>query len=424
MGRETAASLLPPNWSIARIASTTNRATQDRRPLAWLAGAWQSSPPPTPAARSMTRTLIVALALTPAVALAQLAERPLLIEARVPKPPTVAHGNEGSVLVYELHVTNFEPRELTWTGLEGTDAATGATLFSLSDTALVRDMSRPGATGSQVTAQNRPRLAGGQRAHVFLYVPLAGAAPKAIRHRLTMQDSAGPRTLVLPDIAVTAEPLVLAPPLKGGYWLAANGPARTSGHRRALIPIGGTPAIAQRFAIDYVMLDSSFKTFRGDQLKNTSYYCYGADALAVGDGIVVATKDSIPENVPGINSRAVPITLQTVGGNHVILDLGGGHFAFYAHLQPGSLRVKLGDRVKKGQALGLVGNSGNSTEPHLHFHLADSNSPLGAEGIPYAFESVDVMGRCQGFGSGCSTGAAHTKRRIMPFQNDIVRFPK
>lgn len=373
----------------------------------------------------MTRTLLLALALTPVVAFAQLAERPLLIEARVPKPPTIAHGSEGSFLVYEVHVTNFEARELTWTGLDGSDAATGASLFSLADTALARDMARPGATGSQIAPANRPRMAGGQRAVVYLYVPLgAAAAPKAIRHRLTMQDSVGTRTLVLPDVAVTQEPVLIAPPLEGGNWLAGNGPARTSGHRRALIPIGGTPAIAQRFAIDFVMVDSTWKTFRGDQLKNDSYYCYGVDALAVGDGIVVARKDSIPENIPGANSRAVPITLETVGGNHVIIDLGGGRFAFYAHLQPGSLRVKLGDRVKKGQVLGLVGNSGNSTEPHLHFHIADGTSPLGSEGMPYAFETLDVMGRCQSFGSACSVGAAQAKRRVMPFANEIVRFPK
>ena len=123
-------------------------------------------------------------------------------------------------------------------------------------------------------------------------------------------------------------------------------------------------------------------------------------------------------------SRAVPITLETVGGNHVILDIGNGHYAFYAHLQPGSLRVKMGDRVKKGATLGLVGNTGNSTEPHLHFHLADSNSPLGSEGIPYVHETLDVVGRCTSIMVGCTVGAAETKRRIMPQANEIVRFPR
>jgi murein DD-endopeptidase MepM/ murein hydrolase activator NlpD len=369
--------------------------------------------------------LLLALALTPLSLFGQLAERPLFVEARVPKPPTIASGNDAQFLIYELHVTNFEARELTWTGLEATDAATGASLFTLTDSALARDMSRPGATGSQITPANRPRIAGGQRAFVYVFHQLGtGQRPAAIRHRLTLVDSVGARTLVMRDVPVTLEAAVIGPPLRGGNWLAGNGPARTSGHRRTIVPINGVPAIAQRFAIDFVMVDSGGRTFKGDRLKNEDYYAEGVDALAVADGIVVATKDSIPENVPGITSRAVPITLETVGGNHVILDIGNERYAFYAHLKPGSLRVKLGDRVRRGAVVGLVGNTGNSTEPHLHFHLSDGNSPLGAEGIPYVFETLDVLGRCQNIGSGCSVGAAQAKRRAMPFQNEIVRFPK
>ena len=116
-------------------------------------------------------------------------------------------------------------------------------------------------------------------------------------------------------------------------------------------------------------VNDDHKTFTGDQLKNENYLAEGNNALAVANGTVVEVKDSIPENVPGINSRAVPITLETVGGNHVIIDIGGGYYAFYAHLKPGGVKVKLGDKVKRGQVIGLVGNTGNSTEPHLHFHI-------------------------------------------------------
>ena len=188
--------------------------------------------------------------------------------------------------------------------------------------------------------------------------------------------------------------------------------------------MGGTPSIAQRFAIDWVKIDDNSRTFTGDSLKNSSYYAWGQDALAVGDGVVVETKDSIPENIPGAASRAVTITLETVGGNHVIVDLGGGRYAFYAHLQPGSLRVKLGDKVRKGQVVGLVGNSGNSTEPHLHFHLSDGNSPLGSEGIPYGLASFELVGRCKNFGSGCERSPASTRLREVPLANMLVRFPQ
>ena len=86
--------------------------------------------------------------------------------------------------------------------------------------------------------------------------------------------------------------------------------------------------------------------------------------------------------------------------------------------------MKLGERVKRGQVLGLVGNSGNSTEPHLHFHISDASSPLGSEGIPYAFESLEVVGACQSLAGGCTRSAAPTVRHgEMPVANELVRFP-
>jgi murein DD-endopeptidase MepM/ murein hydrolase activator NlpD len=100
---------------------------------------------------------------------------------------------------------------------------------------------------------------------------------------------------------------------------------------------------------------------------------------------VVGIKDGIIENKPV--SRAVPITIETIAGNFVSLDLGNGRYAHYAHLQPGSLRVKVGDRVKPGQVLGLLGNSGNSDAPHLHFQITDGPSFLESEGVPYSLPS-------------------------------------
>src|SRR5262249_8373941 len=125
------------------------------------------------------------------------------------------------------------------------------------------------------------------------------------------------------------------------------------------------------------------------------------------------------------------ITLDNVVGDYITLDLGRGHFAVYAHLQPGSLKVKVGDRVRAGQVLALLGNSGNSDAPHLHFHLVDANSPLGAEGIPYAFEQFDQLGVAgdpdvfvAGGGWKAEAGAKPTpQRREFPLDNAVVAFP-
>ena len=366
--------------------------------------------------------LTVVVAAVPASA--QLGVMAPAMEVRVPKPPTVTHGGGETILPYELHITNLTTQPFTITRLEVVNADNNAVIATLADSALARAISR---VGVRTPPPERAHVGAGLRAVVYMWVPVKGTPPHAIRHRvMTKLDtgSASPTVLETPAVPVSNDLVVIAPPLRGGPWLAANGPSAESGHRRAMIPLSGSYYIAQRFAIDWVKLDARYKTYSGDSLKNSSYYAYGNDALAVADGIVTEVKDSIPENVPGINSRAVPITLETVGGNHVIIDIGGGRYAFYAHLQPGSIRVKLGARVKRGQVLGLVGNSGNSTEPHLHFHVSDASSPLGSEGVPYIFESLQIVGSCQSLGGGCSMSTTPTVRhREMPVANELVRFP-
>jgi murein DD-endopeptidase len=375
-------------------------------------------------ARLVAVALVVIAA--PAAMTAQGASLPAPLELRVPKPPTVAPAENAPFLAYELHITSFTPRPVALKKIEVLDgAADRRVLLSLSDSLLMRAVARPGVT---LTGTERLKLSGGTRGIVYLWVPTAGASvPQSVLHRLTVELGSGDsvRTLTLDGATtpVTADAVVIGPPLRGGVWLTANGPANESGHRRALIPVAGTPSIAQRFAIDYVRVGTDDKTFTGDQLKNESYHAQGNDALAVANGTVVAVKDSIPENVPGITSRAVPITLETVGGNHVIIDIGGGKYAFYAHLQPGSLKVKVGDRVKRGQVIGLVGNSGNSTEPHLHFHISDGNSPLGSEGVPYRQESFEVVGKCRTFNMGCQRSAPVSRKGEVPLANMLIRFP-
>ncbi len=350
------------------------------------------------------------------------------LELRVPKPPTLATIDGQGVLVYELHLTNFSPVAQNIRRIEVLDDATPVhVLLTLEDSALANAMLRPGVSPPPA-AIDRARLAGGLRAVVYLWTPVSATAPpKRVSHRITelqgSGDSAVTHTIVGGAAVVATSVATIAPPFHGGPWLAANGPGPVSGHRRALIPVDGTPAIGQRFAIDYVKLDTTGKTYSGERLVNANYYAYGEEALAVADGIVAARKDSIPENIPGATSRAVPITLETIGGNHLTIDIGGGRFAFYAHLQPGSLRVKVGDKIRKGQVIGLVGNSGNSTEPHLHFHISDAPSPLGSEGLPYVMESFTLVGRCKAAFLGCVAVPGETRRREMPSGVMVIEVP-
>jgi murein DD-endopeptidase MepM/ murein hydrolase activator NlpD len=356
-------------------------------------------------------------------------QKPLDVPAEVSVPiaPTAFKGGGGkTILCYEMHITNFSRGDLVLTKAEVLNSGSAsASLASYGGDELAKRVLRPGVAAN--TTADKLKIGAGLRLVLYVWIEIDKnqAVPTSLDHRLSFKVGDYPDELTIQSakIAVAGKPVLISPPLRGSEWLAANGPGDASGHRRALVPVGGGVHIAQRFAIDFVQLREDGKTFTGDAKDNKNYRCYGTDALAVADGTVVATKDGIPENVPGENSRAVAITLETVGGNHVILDLGGGHYAFYAHLQPGSLRVKMGDKVKRGQVLGLVGNSGNSTEPHLHFHISNSNSPLGSEGLPYALASFEVEGKGWGWKPGGSGSAVQKRDMEMPVENEVVRFP-
>ena len=203
---------------------------------------------------------------------------PPLLELRVPKAPTLGSTETGSIIAYELHVTNFSPQAMT---LKGVDVLSGSkdgnVLFTLADSMLTASISRPGLS---VPAAERTKIAGGTRAVVFVWMPLdARTAPTAIRNRVRVEQGTGDSTrteqLEGAVISVTRMGDVIGPPLRGGVWLAGNGPSARSGHRRALIPIGGAPSIAQRFAIDWVRVNDTDSTYSGDRLKNENYIAEG-----------------------------------------------------------------------------------------------------------------------------------------------------
>jgi murein DD-endopeptidase MepM/ murein hydrolase activator NlpD len=222
-------------------------------------------------------------------------------------------------------------------------------------------------------------------ANMWITLPAGAAVPARLTHRLTFNN----QVFDGPEVIVATQPLpVLSRPFRGSDWLANGGPENTSDHRRATMPNGLT---AQRFAIDWFQFWPDGKEFHGPSKDNKSYAAYGTEVLAVADAVVATVQDNIPENTPGRNSRAVPITSEAVGGNVVILDIGSSRYAVYAHLQPGSLRVKVGDRVQRGQVIALLGNSGNSTGPHLHFQVVDRNSLLDSEGVPYVIDSFEAF---------------------------------
>jgi peptidase M23-like protein len=346
----------------------------------------------------------------------------LPVQAFVPTAPIVFHGDGSGLLCYEIYLTNMskEGWVLQRITAMGDD---GPALLKLDGKDLQSALRHPGRPDLKDDALYE--LAPGERVIAFIWIKLSGPVPVRLRHELTFKKSGSDKLLEMNGATTKVSDAIttITPPLRGKNWLAGNGPSNISDHRRAITVIDGTPHIAQRYAIDWVQIDEKGSTYKGEAKDNRNYYCYGAEALAAADATVVEVKDGIPENTPGEASHAVEITLETVAGNHVNLDLGGGVFAMYAHFQPGSIRVKVGDKVSRGLVLGLVGNSGNSSEPHLHFQLMDRNSPLGSEGLPYRME-FQLTGHSSGLEHPTIDHfpSPRTEQGEMPLENEIVDF--
>lgn len=200
-------------------------------------------------------------------------------------------------------------------------------------------------------------------------------------------------------------------------------------HRMALNPINGEVWAAERFAIDYVQLGPDGRVFTGEKSDVGSYPYFGTDILAVGDGPVVSVLDGLPEQVPG--TAPTGLTLEQYGGNHVVQDLGGGNYAFYAHMQTGSVKVKPGDRLSTGQVIGALGNSGNTDAPHLHFHVMSTPDPLRSDGLPFVFSSYRLDSRVTGDLDGLLNGepaalvpgfAPRDEKDSSPLVDDVMTY--
>ena len=315
------------------------------------------------------------------------------VEFFYPPSPIIQHGTPR--LVYEMRISNYVPLSYV---LDSLDVSAGVKTFTFSGDKL-RDMMRYFGEKER-TAQSR-RFEAGQSAVIYFMLAFDRPenVPQTLRHTLHITAPDGSHhALAAEPLNVTRQvPTVVAAPLRGNDWLAGdsvhNGP--DAAHRRTILLWGGHPWLAQRYAIDWVryrMVNGIATTWSGPEDQNSSYFCYDAPIYSVADGTVVDAMDGIAENIPHSGKYAVDINFINAGGNHVVVNIGGNRYAFYAHMRPGSVRVKMDERVKAGQVLGHIGNTGSSTEPHLHMHIVDRPSFLAGNGVPYEFASYSASG--------------------------------
>lgn len=347
----------------------------------------------------------------------------LMPTADVIAPPSPFVGTDKQRhLVYEIQVHNDTRKRIRLDRLEVAGRAGGRPLATYRGAAIAGLLSPIDRTDRHVRSLGR-----GRKGVLFLDVtlPRARRVPAALVHRLRFTLASRPRRTVTVTGARTAvdrrAPLRLAPPLQGDRLLAVDL------HTRGLMPAGGRLYFSQRYALDIVRLNAAGdNTYVGDRGLNESYLIYGAQVTAAGPGRVIATRNDIPDNTP-VGTLPQPVTLDNVAGNYVVQSLPGRRYALYAHFQPGTVRVAPGDRVQAGQVLGLVGNSGNSDEAHLHFHLANRPAFFAANGRPYVFGAFRLQGHLRNLESDSPTlappAAPRNRSAQLPLHGDIVAFP-
>ena len=355
-----------------------------------------------------------------------------IVTVNVPAEPIPVRSAGSIALAYELHIANLGAQPLRIERLEVRAASTADStpIATYTRREVERDMRLLGARGAKAPKALVP----GVRAILFVWLTFDSLAevPRALSH--TVLFSNGDTARASPVSVRRPTALAFETPVSAGDWWVALGPSNTAEHRRAIIRVGEDTVVhlAQRFAIDWVTIDARGEYARDHKgRQNADWYGYREPVRAVADARVAAVVDGIPDNTPGENSRAVPMTVGTVLGNYVLLDLGAGdnglhRFALYGHLESGSLRVQPGDSVHRGQMIAAIGNSGNSDGPHLHFHITEApdaaTAPLRGEGIPFVLDSFLVVAHDpERVSQGARLTALGSHRSALPTEGDVIR---
>ena len=305
------------------------------------------------------------------------------LKMAIPFPVQVYNGNNITSIVYELHLIDSLTRPVEFISFN----------ISANNKTLLQDS----------ICEILPKKTDTNRYIKYIWINV-DKVPKLLTHKITYKIE-GNLYSFIKDIEVNEGSVIsIGLPVRKGIWYM-EGPNNYD-HRNFTTPTKShydstqnaykLGYCNQRFAIDFDKVGENGLLFKNKGARNSDYYCYQEDIIAVADGIVVGVKDSIPDmpHPPEIEEFIKP---SDGTGNLVLLDIGNGIIANYAHCVPYSIRVHVGDTLKKGDFIAKIGNSGNSAGPHLHFHLSKPDFTkvdrtdytgmfIAAEGVSYVFD--------------------------------------
>jgi murein DD-endopeptidase len=340
--------------------------------------------------------------------------RTLPVDISVRERPTAVLLSDGRWHVaYGVFIASWMDRDVRIQSVAVRDA-NSSVLVALYDSSALANPFRQRATyyvESAASSFANLLLAHGRTAFVSVdfVVPGPGALPLEIQHLVTFapdsllamrrdDGSVSTELIARSEPRATGQPVrVIAAPVRGGPWRCANGLAYDNAHSSLYPYRTSAMRVPQRFGCDFFKVDSAGNTLPNpfpDTIANAMFYGYEQPVVAVADGEITHVTDGVPENVPqadGSTRMPVPLTNETVSGNWIALRIADNTYAFYAHLKPGSIRVRNGQRVRRGEVLGLLGNSGNAVGPHLHFHLGNRNALNESDAVPYVFHTFELL---------------------------------
>lgn len=335
--------------------------------------------------------------------------------------PRIDRTDHGAAVRYELEVANSGPAPVRLMSLTVRGTAQAGQMLHLTGARLRAALAprspgcdaegarlQPGATCTLfVDAAMRRGDTAGKLETILRYAVGSGVADTGIG--LIARDDSSP---------------ALGPPLGGGTWVAVHHPDWPRGHRRVFYQTPRGRVLPGCFAIDFVEVAATGATACGDADKPANALGYGKPVLAVATGRIVALRDDMPESASvSANGRHGPAA---AAGNYVVLALQPGRYAIYEHLRPGSIRVRVGDLVRRGMPIAALGFTGDSTGPHLHFHVSDAIDPSEGEGLPFTFDRYTLLGDYPDISllgkSPWRAETPRTTRRLRPGPDTVISF--
>jgi hypothetical protein len=398
----------------------------------------QRADSPRSTVRAATAVVVAAIVVVVILAAPAGAAAPQLtfLTASVPHPPQPVTATDGRRhLLYEISLQSQVGVPLEMQSL--TVRARGGHLLRRLTGAEIATALTTRLNGATTTLE--PYLGGTIWFDVVL--PRGSAVPRRLVHRFKGRAIPaaperplgfafdGARTRVSAQRALS-----VALPLRGRRFVNVNGCCGLSPHRTGVNAVDGIPYLSQRFAIDFLPIDRRGRAFVGSISRNESFLGFRDPVYAVADGRVVGTRNDLRENTPPVEPPPLSLTPATALGNNVVVRLRGGQYVLYAHLHTGSVSVRPGQRIRTGQVLGRVGNTGESGAPHLHLQISDGPAPLASNGLPFVFRRFSLTGavtNLDDFLAGTANAivrprppATWRRRRQHPLQATVLDFPR